>query len=173
MSCGSPWLVGHSWKEGTTRAHSKKRGSRGSSSPQGAKRRGMSCGSPWLVGRSWKEGTTRAHSKMSYPCCRERAEVKGLGSKRNERGAPRGSEWAKSLVGGIPDCETINDCRPRQRGRVAGVVESIKLVPRPETTRLEITITDGTGEISGVWFGQHRIAGLDLGQRVFFEGMVG
>jgi len=76
-------------------------------------------------------------------------------------------------VGQVPDCEAISDCVPRRRGRVAGVVESIKLVPRPETTRLEVTITDGTGEISGVWFGQHRIAGLDLGQRVFFEGMVG
>ena len=100
--------------------------------------------------------------------------MRGLGAKRNERGgAQRGPEWAKGLVGQIPGCGLIRDCRPRSRGRVAGVVESIKLVPRPDTTRLEITITDGTGEISGVWFGHRRIAGLDLGQRVILEGMVG
>jgi len=100
--------------------------------------------------------------------------VKGLGPRRNEQGgAQRGPEWAKGLVGQIPGCGVIRECRPRSRGRVVGVVESIKLVPRPDTTRLEITITDGTGELSGVWFGQRRIAGLDLGQRVIFEGTVG
>jgi len=52
-------------------------------------------------------------------------------------------------------------------------VESIKLVPRPDTLRLEVTISDGTGDLSGVWFGHHPIGGLDLGQRVVFEGMVG
>jgi RecG-like helicase len=52
-------------------------------------------------------------------------------------------------------------------------VESIKLVPRPDTMRLEITISDGTGEISGVWFRRQKIGGLDLGERVVFEGMVG
>ena len=57
--------------------------------------------------------------------------------------------------------------------RVSGIVESIKLIPRPDTIRLEITISDGTGEISGVWFGHHRIGGLDLGERVMFEGTVG
>jgi RecG-like helicase len=56
---------------------------------------------------------------------------------------------------------------------VAGVVESIKLVPRPDTMRLEIAISDGTGEISGVWFRRHKIEGLDLGERVVFEGMIG
>jgi hypothetical protein len=56
---------------------------------------------------------------------------------------------------------------------VAGVVESIKVVPRPDTVRLEITISDGTGEISGVWFGHSKVGGLDLGQWVMLEGMIG
>jgi RecG-like helicase len=80
---------------------------------------------------------------------------------------------AKAILGEVPGCEAIGDCRARSRGRVAGIVESIKLVPRPDTIRLEITISDGTGEISGVWFGHHRIGGLDLGERVMFEGTVG
>ncbi|GAC1363948.1 MAG: hypothetical protein NVSMB32_05950 [Actinomycetota bacterium] len=72
-----------------------------------------------------------------------------------------------------PGCEPIGSCLARRQGKVAGIVESIKLVPRPDIVRLEITISDGTGEMSGVWFGHHRIAGLDLGERVVFEGMVG
>jgi RecG-like helicase len=83
------------------------------------------------------------------------------------------AERARAILGEVPGCEAIGDCRARYRGRVAGIVESIKLVPRPDTIRLEITISDGTGEISGVWFGHHRIGGLDLGERVMFEGTVG
>ena len=82
-------------------------------------------------------------------------------------------ERAKAILGNVPGCEAIGDCRPRHRGRVVGIVESIRLIPRPDTIRLEITISDGTGEISGVWFGHHRIGGLDLGERVMFEGTVG
>lgn len=80
---------------------------------------------------------------------------------------------ARVTVGQIDGYEPISACRIRQYNRVAGVVESIKLVPRPDTVRLEITISDGTGEVSGVWFGHHKIAGLDLGERVMFEGMLG
>ena len=72
-----------------------------------------------------------------------------------------------------PPEAVIGDCWHRYYVRMLEVVESIKLVPRPDTMRLEITISDGTGEISGVWFGHHRIAGLELGERVAFEGMIG
>jgi RecG-like helicase len=82
-------------------------------------------------------------------------------------------DHAVALVGDVPGCEPIGGIRPRHRCRVAGIVESIKLVPRPDTMRLEITISDGTGEISGVWFGRPKIGGLDLGERVAFEGMIG
>lgn len=83
------------------------------------------------------------------------------------------SAWARAVVGEVPGCATIGSVAPRRRETVAGIVVSIKVVPRPDITRLEITISDGTGEISGVWFGQHRIGGLDLGERVMFKGMIG
>ena len=98
-------------------------------------------------------------------------------TKRSSRrgAASRGGspDRAAALVGRVPGCEPIAACAARQRRRVAGIVESIKLVPRPDTMRLEITISDGTGEISGVWFGHHKIGGLELGERVAFEGMIG
>ncbi|HYR61771.1 MAG TPA: OB-fold nucleic acid binding domain-containing protein [Actinomycetota bacterium] len=84
-----------------------------------------------------------------------------------------GADRARTATGQVPGCQAIGECQPRRRGRFAGIVESIKLVPRPDTLRLEVTISDGTGDLSGVWFGHHPIGGLDLGQRVVFEGMVG
>lgn len=84
-----------------------------------------------------------------------------------------GPQWARGLGVQAPGCTTIGSLRPRHPARVVGVVGSIKVLPRPDITRLEITISDGTGEISGVWFGHHKIGGLDLGERVIFEGMVG
>lgn len=84
-----------------------------------------------------------------------------------------GPAWAHGVTGQVPGCRPIAGCPARKPARVAGVVGSIRVVPRTDVTRLEITISDGTGEISGVWFGHHRIGGLDLGQLVMFEGMVG
>src|SRR5579883_1717724 len=81
--------------------------------------------------------------------------------------------WARGVAGTVEGCQPIGDCKPRRSSRVCGIVGSIKVVPRAEVTRLEITISDGTGEISGVWFSHHRIGGLDLGQLVIFEGVVG
>jgi hypothetical protein len=95
---------------------------------------------------------------------------RGGSQAKSGQGSPA---WARSVVGQVPGCVPIGDCEPRRPGRVAGVVGSIKLVPRTDVTRLEVTISDGTGEISGVWFGHHRIGGLDLGQLVMFEGMIG
>lgn len=85
----------------------------------------------------------------------------------------QGPEWARGLGVQAPGCASIGSLQPRHPARVVGVVGSIRVVPRAEVTRLEITISDGTGEISGVWFGHHKIGGLDLGERVIFEGMVG
>lgn len=94
-------------------------------------------------------------------------------SDRKREGNGVAAERIKAMAGPVAGCDSIGACKPRHKEKVAGIVESIKLVPRPNTTRLEITISDGTGEISGVWFGHSRIGGLDLGRRVMFSGTVG
>ena len=81
--------------------------------------------------------------------------------------------WARGVAGTVTGCQPIGALELRRHSRVCGIVGSIKVVPREDITRLEITISDGTGEISGVWFGHNRIGGLDLGQLVVFEGVVG
>jgi hypothetical protein len=78
-------------------------------------------------------------------------------------------EWIKDL-GGVEDA--IN-CSPHSERRVAGVVESIKLVPTKYSQTLEVTIYDGTERIVGVWLGRRSIPGIDLGTRIVLEGTVG
>lgn len=72
----------------------------------------------------------------------------------------------------IEAVDQIAVCRARSRRRVAGVVESIKVVPRQDTSILEVQIYDGTDRITGVWFGRRKIPGVDLGQRLILEGTV-
>ncbi|MFN2610906.1 MAG: DNA-binding protein, partial [Actinomycetota bacterium] len=67
--------------------------------------------------------------------------------------------WCGTIFG----VDQIAECRPRTRRRVAGVVESIKVIPRSDTSTLEIEIYDGTDTIVGVWFGRRKIPGVDLG----------
>lgn len=73
-------------------------------------------------------------------------------------------------VGSVPGVEQIAECRPRTRVKVAGLVESIKVVPSDTCPRLEIQIFDGTDQITGVWIGRRHIEGIDLGQGVVLEG---
>ena len=101
-----------------------------------------------------------------------RGGARGAGTKGGDE-SQVSAEWGRSVAARVPGVQPIGNTSSRQAARVAGVVDSIKVVPRSEVTRLEITISDGTGELSGVWFGHHRIGGLDLGQYVVFEGMVG
>lgn len=78
-------------------------------------------------------------------------------------------EWCHE-IDGIQD---VSDCHPRDRRKVAGVVESIKLVPSASSQTLEVTIYDGTDRIIGVWLGRRAIPGIDLGSRILLEGTVG
>ncbi len=78
----------------------------------------------------------------------------------------------RNWCGEIGDVEQIAVCRPRTRRRVAGVVESIKVIPRAHTTTLEVQIYDGTDHIVGVWFGRRKIPGVDLGKRLILEGTI-
>jgi len=75
-------------------------------------------------------------------------------------------KWCNEISG----IEQIAECRPRTHRRIAGVVESIKVIPRQNTMILEVQVYDGTDQIVGVWFGRRKIPGIDLGQRLVLEG---
>lgn len=78
-------------------------------------------------------------------------------------------EWC-SEIDGIQDASS---CEARTRRKVAGVVESIKLIPNAFSQTLEVTIYDGTDRLVGIWLGRRSIPGIDLGSRLLLEGTIG
>ncbi|MGH2732035.1 MAG: OB-fold nucleic acid binding domain-containing protein [Actinomycetota bacterium] len=95
--------------------------------------------------------------------------LKRLGLDEDRLRAQEIRSWAAK----VPGVDQIAVCRPRSRARVVGIVQSIKVIPQEDTTRLEVQIFDGTDEITGVWFGRRRIPGIDLGKGLVMEGTIG
>ncbi|MEY3360905.1 MAG: hypothetical protein RL531_624 [Actinomycetota bacterium] len=54
---------------------------------------------------------------------------------------------------------------------VAGEISSVRIVPRPTGSALEITVHDGHGAITAVFLGRGTIPGLTTGRRVLLEGV--
>lgn len=73
----------------------------------------------------------------------------------------------------VPDVDRAEECQEHARKKVAGTVESIRLIPTSTSNTLEITIFDGTDRIVGVWLGRKSIPGINLGSHVILEGTVG
>lgn len=73
----------------------------------------------------------------------------------------------------IDGIQKASCCEPHSRRKVAGVVESIKLIPNATSQTLEVTIYDGTDRLVGVWLGRRAIPGIDLGSRIVLEGTIG
>ncbi|MEX2588178.1 MAG: OB-fold nucleic acid binding domain-containing protein [Actinomycetota bacterium] len=73
----------------------------------------------------------------------------------------------------VPGVDHAEDCRKRSRRRIAGIVESIRLIPTSNSNTLEVTIFDGTDRIIGVWLGRKAIPGVNLGSHLILEGTVG
>jgi hypothetical protein len=68
-------------------------------------------------------------------------------------------------------CTAISDCGGRQRVKVVGEIQAIRVVPRAGSPSVEVTIDDGTGEVVAVFTGRSRIGGLGHGKGVIVEGM--
>lgn len=69
------------------------------------------------------------------------------------------------------DCCDIVGAPLRSRVRVGGEITSMRIVPRASSPSLEVTVHDGTGEVTGVFLGRRRIAGVMPGRRIVFEGL--
>ncbi|HET7481315.1 MAG TPA: DNA-binding protein [Actinomycetota bacterium] len=78
-------------------------------------------------------------------------------------------DWASALEGTVP----IAGLAARQRCKVAGVVQNIRIDPRPGRDSMEVTITDGTGTMIAKWLGRQGMAGVQLGIGLVVEGIVG
>lgn len=85
-----------------------------------------------------------------------------------ERLASSVQEWAES----IPDTLRIAQAPSRSPVRLAVSVKRLSVVPGQSAYSLEALLTDGTGEVTGVWTGRRSIPGLQLGTRMIVQGVL-
>ena len=60
----------------------------------------------------------------------------------------------------------------RRPVHVGGEVRAVRIVPRAGAPALEVTITDGRGQVVAVFLGRRKIAGLSPGRRIAVAGVV-
>jgi RecG-like helicase len=70
---------------------------------------------------------------------------------------------------GVRRCDELE---PRALARVAGEVQSVRIVPRAGAPSLEVAVTDGRGQVTAVFFGRRKLAGLSPGRKLLVEGVV-
>jgi len=66
----------------------------------------------------------------------------------------------------------ITDVRFRQRVKVHGRIQALRVEPLAGSPSLECTLTDGSGTVSVVFFGRRKIDGVAIGAELTVEGMV-
>jgi RecG-like helicase len=68
--------------------------------------------------------------------------------------------------------DAMNDLVARRPVRVGGEVRSMRIVPRAGAPALEVTVSDGRGQVVAVFLGRRKIAGLSPGRKVAVSGVV-
>jgi hypothetical protein len=77
--------------------------------------------------------------------------------------------WASSVSGATP----IAKLAAKERYRIAGVIQNIRIDPREGHGSIEATIIDGSGQMIVKWFGKPTKSGIRLGVGLIVEGVVG
>lgn len=105
-----------------------------------------------------------------------------MGEKRGLLG--RTIDRLSSSTGAIEDAELRDDAAKagcsliasqpdRAFATVHGCLRTVTLRPRGGVAALEATLADGSGEITVVWLGRRRIAGVSPGRPVTVHGRLG
>lgn len=77
--------------------------------------------------------------------------------------------WRSTVL----DTTPIVELTARERAKVAGVIQNIRIDPREGSGSIEATIIDGTGHMVAKWLGRDRMPGIGLGMGLVMEGMCG
>ena len=85
-----------------------------------------------------------------------------------ERLASSVQAWAESVAGTV----RIAQAPSRSPVALAVSVKRISLIPGEHHDSLEALLTDGTGEVTGVWTGRRSIPGMTLGTRMIVKGVL-
>jgi hypothetical protein len=72
-----------------------------------------------------------------------------------------------SELGAVP----LDAVMLRTPQRLAGEIESIRVVPRAGADAIEATMTDGRGRVTAVFLGRRRIPGITPGRRMVISGV--
>ena len=74
------------------------------------------------------------------------------------------------LLSQIPGVVSVQDLKPRQMSRIAGVVSAVTQSCSGDSPRLHITVADGTGEVHAQFLGRRDISGIRPGALIVLEG---
>lgn len=77
-------------------------------------------------------------------------------------------DWAET----IPGTTRISQIRPRERSKVVGVIDKIRIDPREGSTSIEATFSDGTGQMVAKWL-RGKVEGIRLGRGLIVTGAIG
>lgn len=70
-------------------------------------------------------------------------------------------------------CCPIADAANRDRVELRGTLRTVTLRPRGGVPALEAELYDGSGQITLIWLGRRRIAGIEPGRSLMVEGRIG
>src|SRR5262245_65986786 len=68
--------------------------------------------------------------------------------------------------------EAMDHLVARRSVHVGGEVRAVRIVPRAGAAALEVTISDGRGQVVAVFLGRRKIAGLSPGRKLAVDGVV-
>ena len=83
------------------------------------------------------------------------------------------AENLRHWVATLPDVTRLGKCMTRERHKVAGVIQNIRIDPREGRDSIEATITDGTGTLIAKGLGRSSMSGITLGAGLIMEGVIG
>ena len=95
--------------------------------------------------------------------------IERLGRSPEDIRAENLRRWVTSIDG----VTTIATVQPRERTRVAGVIQNIRIDPRNGRDAIEATIIDGTARMVAKWLGRASLSGIQLGMGLIMEGVPG
>jgi len=95
--------------------------------------------------------------------------IEKLGRSPEDIRAENLRRWVTSIDG----VTTLKSVPPRQRTRVAGVIQNIRIDPRNGRDAIEATIIDGTARMVAKWLGRASLSGIQLGMGLIMEGVPG
>ena len=74
------------------------------------------------------------------------------------------------LASRVPGATPLAEVAPRVVCTVAGVIRSVTRSTMEDAPRLDITVTDGTGQAAAQFFGRREISGMSPGRVVVLHG---